>query len=112
MPLQPGSKKRIVGTEHLDHSPRPADSLANVTGKALGSEAGRLRDIDVRGIPPAHLHTQRGMGVFRYGFGCDSPNLLKRRASQHSAGSTEEGCIPKIVTVLNDAVEQLALIRN
>ncbi len=109
---KPRRKERIVGAQDLDHAARPADALADVRREPLGGQAGRLRNVDVGGAPSGHLHAQRSVRIFSDRLHCDAADLVERGAAQHRAGAAEERCIPEIVAVLHDAVEQLALVGN
>ena len=51
-------KQRVVGAHDLDHAASPADALLDVAAQALCCQTGRLRDVDVGGVPAVHLHTQ------------------------------------------------------
>ena len=108
--LEPGSEERIVGAHDLDHAARPANALADVAAEALGGEAGGLRDVDVGGVPAVHLHAQRGVRVFGDGLDGDAADLVERGAAKDGAGAAEEGRVPEVVAVLDDAVEELALV--
>src|SRR5580698_2294646 len=57
-PFESAHEKRIIGPQHLNHPACPANPLTHMAGQTLCSKACRLRDIDVSGIPFAHLHTQ------------------------------------------------------
>ena len=67
-------------------------------------------NVDVGGVPAVHLHAQRGVGVFGYGFDGDAADLVERGAPEHSAGAAEEGRVPEVVAILHDAVEELAFV--
>ena len=75
----------FLGAQNLAHAARPADALAEVAGKAFGGQAGRLGNIDVRGIPTGNLHAQRGVGVFGDGFDGDAFDFLDSGPAQHRA---------------------------
>ena len=50
------------------------------------------------------------MGVFGNGFYGDAVDLFQCGTAQDGAGATEEGGIPKVVAVLQQAVKQLAFV--
>src|ERR1035437_2117686 len=102
----------IVRPQDLYHATRPADALSYVRRKRLGSETGRLWNVDIRGVVPLLLHAQRRVRVFCYRLGGDASTLIERRAAKQGAGAAKEGGIPKVIAVLHDAVEQLPFIRN
>jgi hypothetical protein len=105
-----GGEERIVGAQDLDHAARPADALADVGRKALGSQAGGLRDVDVGRVPAVGLHAQRGVRVFGDGFDGDAADFVESFTAQYGAGAAEEGGVPEVVAVLNDAVEELVFV--
>ena len=110
--MRPRSEERIVGPQNLDHAACPANALADMRGEALGGEAGGLRNVDVGGVPAAHLHAQRGVRIFGDGFLGDAADVVERGAAQDRAGAAEERGVPEVVAVLNDAVEELAFVGN
>src|ERR1700678_769707 len=112
MPFEVRRKERIVCPEYLDHATRPANSLAYMAGKALGRQARCLRDVDVGSIPPACLHAERGVRVFRHSFGRDAANFFKSGTPQYGTRTTKEGCIPEVAAILDDAIEQFSFIRD
>ena len=57
-----------------------------------------------------NLQAQAGVGVFGDGFGGDAADLVEGLAAQDRAGAAEEGGVPEVVAVLDDAVEELALV--
>ena len=50
------------------------------------------------------------MGVFGDGLDRDAADLVERCAAKNGAGAAEEGRVPEVVAVLDDAVEELALV--
>src|ERR1700685_1834630 len=52
------------------------------------------------------------MGVLGHSLDRDAANLIESRSAQDRAGTAEERRVPEVVAVLNDAVEELALVRN
>ncbi len=108
--LEAFGEERVVGAHDLDHAAGPADALLDVPGEAFGGEAGGLRDVDVGGVPAVHLHAERGVGVLGDGFDGDAADLIERGAAEDGAGAAEEGGVPEVVAVLDDAVEELALV--
>jgi hypothetical protein len=88
----------------------PANALADVRGERLGGQPGGLRNIDIGRVPAQLLHAQGGMRVFGDGLGGDAAGFVERRAADDRAGAAEEGGVPEVVAVLDDAVEQLALV--
>ena len=52
------------------------------------------------------------MRVFGHGFDGDAADFIERFATEDGAGATEEGGIPEVVAVLNDAIEELVLVGN
>ena len=109
-PVQPAAEQRVVDAEDLRHAARPADALAHVARQALGRQARGLRQREVGGVPAAAVHLQRGVGVLGHGLDRDAADFLDRRAAQHRAGAAEEARVPEVVAVLDQAVEQLALV--
>ena len=57
-----------------------------------------------------NLQAQAGVRIFGDGFGRDAADLVERFAAEHRAGSAEEGRVPEVVAVLDDAVEELAFV--
>jgi len=57
-----------------------------------------------------NLQAQAGVRIFGDGLGSDAPDLVERFAAEHRAGSAEEGRVPEVVAVLDDAVEELASV--
>ncbi len=105
-PLKPFTEQGVIQTEDLHHAACPADSLSDMRRQALGRQSGGLRNTDIgRGVTQP-VQAQRGMRIFRYGFDRDAANLLQRGAAQNGAGAAEEGRIPGIVAILNQAVEE------
>ncbi len=100
----------VVGAHDLDHAAGPADALLDVSGEALGGEAGGLRDVDVGGVPAVHLHAEGGVGVLGDGLDGDAADLIERGAAEDGAGAAEEGGVPEVVAILDDAVEEFALV--
>ena len=100
------AEQRRVDAENLHHAARPADALADVVGHAGGGKARGLWNIDVGRAPAAALHAERGVGIFGDGFDGDAADLLQRRAADDGAGAAEEGGVPEVVAVLDDAVEE------
>ena len=82
-----------------------------MAGEALCRQARGLGDIDVCGIPPAHLHAEGGVRVFSHSFGCDASDFVQCSSSQDGAGATKEGCVPQVAAILDDAIEQFPFIR-
>ncbi len=109
-PLQAAGEERVVDAQDLDHAARPADALADVGGEGLGGQPGGLRDVDVGGVPAQLLHAQRGVRVLGDGLGGDAADLVEGLAADDGAGAAEEGGVPEVVAVLDDAVEELALV--
>ena len=110
--LQSLGKERVVRAHDLDHAAGPADALLDVSAEALRRQSGRLRDVDVGRVPAIHLHAQRGVRVLSHGLDRDAANLIESGAAKDRAGAAEERRVPEVVAVLNDAVEELALVRN
>src|SRR5216683_1562724 len=50
------------------------------------------------------------VGVFGYGFDGHAADLIERGTPQHGAGTAEEGGVPEVVSILNDAVEELTFV--
>src|SRR6202044_3026258 len=55
---------------------------------------------------------QGGVCVFGDGFYGDAADFVEGFAAKNGAGAAEEGGIPEIVAVLDDAVEELILVGN
>ena len=108
--LEPLAQQGVVGTEDLRHAARPADTLADMPGQALGGQAGGLRQRQVGGVVAQAVELEGGMGVLGDGLHGDAANFLQRAALDDGAGAAEEGGVPQVVAVLHQAVEQLALV--
>jgi len=96
----------------LDHAARPADALTQMQREPLGREAGGKRDFEVGAVPAAAVQLQRGVRVLGHRLGGDAADLLQGGAAQHGAGAAEEGGVPVVVAVLDQAVEHVALRRH
>ena len=83
-----------------------------MAAETLGGEARSLRNVDVGGVPAVHLHAERGVSVFGDRFFGDAADLIERGTPEDGAGTAEEGRVPEIVTVLDDAVEEFSLVRG
>ncbi len=105
-------KQRILDPQNLNHPPRPPDALLHMRRQPLRRQSRRLRNIDVRRVPPAYLHAQAGVRVFCNRLCCNSPDLIQSLAPQHRARTAKECRIPEIVPVLHDPVKQLPFVRN
>ena len=109
---QAAGQQWIVLAEDLQHAARPAPALADVGREPLGGESGGQRGIEVGRVPALLLDQQRGVGVLGDGVGGDAADLLQRVAANDGAGAAEEGGVPGVVAVLDEAVEELALVRH
>ena len=63
-------------------------------------------------MPAAPLHAQSGVSVFCDRFNGDAANVVQRLSTEHCARTTEEAGIPKVVSILDQAVKQLSFIGN
>ncbi|MDT4850786.1 hypothetical protein FQZ97_849460 [compost metagenome] len=107
---EPLAEQGVVHAEDLHHAPRPADPLAHVGGQAVGGQARRQGDAHVRRVPPGAVQAQGGVGVLGDGLGRETADVVQGFAAQHRAGAAEEGGVPQVVAVLDQPVEQLALV--
>ena len=105
-------KQRVLCSHDLNHAACPADPLLYVAAEPLRGKTGRLRDINVGGVPPTDLHPQTGMGVFGHRLHGDAADLIQCGPPEDRTRPAEESRIPEVVSILHDAVEQLPLIRN
>ena len=104
--------ERIVGTKNLRHAARPTDALPHVGRQRLGCQTGGLRQIEIRRLPPLAVHLEGGVRVFGHRFHGNAAHILQRGSAQHRAGAAEKRGVPEIVAVLQQAVEQLTLVRH
>src|SRR5690349_14197823 len=109
---EPRCKERILDAKNLSHAARPPNTLPDVGCKTLCGQPRCKRNIDVRRVPAVALQTQSRVGVFGNRFYGDTTDLLQCCSSHDSARSAEETCIPKIVAVLHQPMEQLSFVRN
>src|SRR3984885_12908822 len=100
----------VVGAQDLNHTARPANALPDVAAEPLGSKASGLRNVDIGGVPAAHLHAQRGVSVLCDCLDGNATDFVERGTSEDGAGAAEEGGVPEVIAVLNDAVEEIPLI--
>ena len=78
----------------------------------LGRQAGRQWQLDIGRLPALAVHPQRGMGVLSNGLRREPADRIQRGAPDHGAGAAEERSIPKVVAVLQQAVEHVAFGRH
>ena len=104
------AQQRVVGAENLHHAPRPADALADMRRQALGRQPCCLRNAQVGRGPAVAVQAQGGVGIFGHGFHRKTANRVNRGTPQNGARAAEERCVPHVVAVLDQAVEQLAFI--
>src|ERR1700739_1516037 len=107
---KPGGKQRVLEAQDLRHAAGPADALANMSGETLSGESGGQRNIQERSIPTVALHAERRMRIFRHRLHSDAADLIERTAAQNGARPAEECCIPEVISILYEPMEEIPLI--
>ncbi len=110
--LQAARQQRVLDAQNLHHASRPADALPHMRAQPLGCQSRRLWNVDVCGVPAAHLHAQRSVRILGHGLHRQAAHLVQRAPPQHGARAAEAGRVPEIVPILNHAVEELVLARG
>ena len=104
------AQQRVVGAENLHHAPCPADPLADMGRQAFSGQAGSLGDAQVGRVPAVAMQAQGGVGIFGDGFDGKATDRVDRATPDDGARAAEERGVPHIVTVLDQAVKQLAFV--
>ena len=78
----------------------------------FGRQPGRERQAEVAAIPAASMHLEHRVRVLGHRFDGEPADLLECGPPQHGAGAAEEGRVPIVVGVLDEAVEHIALGRH
>ncbi len=79
--------------------------------QALGREAAGERQFQIGGGPAETMQLQHRMGVLGHRLRGDTADLVEGGAPDHRAGTAEEGRVPVIIPVLQQAVEHIAFGR-
>src|SRR6516225_8393351 len=80
-----GCEQRILNTEDLSHTARPANALTDMRGEALCCQTRGLWNVDVSRTPAEPLHAQRGVSIFGHRLHCNSTDFVERAAAQNPA---------------------------
>src|SRR5882757_520482 len=108
---QSRARQGIVEPEYLCHTARPANSLLDVAREAFRGQATRQHAAQICGRVSFSMQFERSVRIFSHGFHSDAPDLFQGGAPQHRTRAAEECGIPQIIAVLDQSVEQVALIR-
>ncbi len=104
------AEHRVVHPQDLRHATGPADALADVRREAFGGQASGLRHRDVGAAVAGTVQADGGMRILGHRLDRHTAHFLQRSTLDHGAGAAEEGRIPLVVAVLQQAVEQLAFV--